>query len=81
MKLKLLIFTLFISAIIIRFFCGIYVHDEFAETNFFIKYKPTWKWKFYSPRGMSDLKFEEMSAEQKTEQKYWEEFIVGRQPL
>lgn len=65
MKSKYIVYTLVFSAIIVRFFCGVYVHDEFNEEHFFIKHKPTWKWKFYSPRGMSDLKFEEMTEKQK----------------
>jgi hypothetical protein len=65
-------FTVFLS---IRLFCGVYVHDEFAEKNFFIKHRPIWKWEFYSPLGMSDRKFEELSREKQIEQKYFYEFI------
>lgn len=83
MKSKKIIFfiLLIFSFLLIRLFLGVYVHDEFAEKSLFIKHKPTWKWKFYSPRGMSDLRVEEMTEEQKIEQKYWDEFIVGKQPL
>ena len=81
MKLKFIILVTTIFIFIVRFFCGVYVHDEFAETNFFIKHRPTWKWKFYSPQGMSDTKFEELTQEQQIEQKYWNDFIAGRQPL
>lgn len=81
MKLKITLLIICFFALIVRLFCGIYVHDEFEETHFFVKHKPTWKWKFYSPRGMSDLKLEEMTDQQKVEQKYWDEFITGKQPL
>ena len=80
-KLKLALFFVTIFALLFRLFGGIYVHDEFAEKNFFIKHRPTWKWKFSSPRGMSDLDFDDMTEEQKTEQNYWDEFIKGKQPL
>ncbi|PXY43276.1 hypothetical protein [Flavobacterium hydrophilum] len=60
-----LILALTLSA---RLFCGVYIHDEFAESHFFIKHKPTWKWEFYSPQGMSDLKFEDLSKEKQIEQ-------------
>lgn len=62
-------------SIIIRFFCGIYIHDEFGEKHFFIKHRPTWKWKFYSPIGMSDTKFEELNIEKQIEQRYFDEFV------
>ncbi|MTH16442.1 hypothetical protein [Flavobacterium sp. LC2016-01] len=76
MKKKISI-VIFISAVVltVRFFCGVYEHDEFAETNFFIKHRPTWKWKFYSPIGMSDKKIEKLSKEEQTEQKYFNEFV------
>ena len=81
MKLKIIISVLIIFALAIRLFCGVYIHDEFAETHFFIKHKPTWKWKFYSPQGMSDTKYDELTLKQQIEQKYWNEFILGRQSL
>lgn len=64
--------------VVVRLFCGVYVHDEFNETHFFIKHKPTWKWKFYSPQEMSDTKFEQLTPEQKIEQNYRNEFIPGK---
>jgi len=71
---------IFIFAIIlsIRVFCGVYVHDEFAERHFFIKHRPTWKWLFYSPIGMSDKKLGDLSEEEQIEQKYFNEFITGQ---
>jgi hypothetical protein len=76
MKKKVLIgvFT-FAVVLIVRLFSGVYVHDEFAEKHFFIKHRPTWKWKFYSPLGMSDTKVEELSEDKQTEQKYFNEFV------
>ncbi|GGE95189.1 hypothetical protein [Flavobacterium limi] len=79
MNRKISISTFILAvALNIRLFCGVYIHDEFAETHFFIKHKPTWKWKFYSPQGMSDLKFEDLSKEKQTEQKYFNEYIKDR---
>ncbi len=64
--------------LVIRLFCGVYVHDEFGEDVYFIKHKPTWKWRFYSPRGMSDLSINEMTIEQKNEQLLFDEFVGKR---
>lgn len=77
MKRKILL-VIFISVAVImtiRLFCGVYKHDEYVESYFFIKHRPTWKWEFYSPQGMSDIKFEELSKEKQTEQKYFDEFV------
>nr|WP_294787990.1 hypothetical protein [uncultured Flavobacterium sp.] len=76
MKKKISVF-IFISAIVltIRLFCGVYVHDEFAEKHFFVKHRPTWKWSFYSPIGMSDLKMQDLTQEQQIEQQYFNEFV------
>jgi hypothetical protein len=76
-KFLIILFT-FAVILIIRLFCGVYEHDEFAESYFFIKHRPTLKWKFYSPQGMSDLKFEELSKEKQNEQKYFNEFIIDQ---
>ena len=40
--------------IFLRFWVGVYADAEIGEKWLFIKYKPTWKWYFYSPLGMSD---------------------------
>ncbi|MNF89356.1 hypothetical protein D3C87_1296570 [compost metagenome] len=74
---KIIAIGIFIFAIVftIRLFCGIYIHDEFGERHFFIKHRPTWKWEFYSPLGMSDNKIEELSEENQIEQKYFNEFV------
>jgi hypothetical protein len=68
---------IFIFAIVltIRLFCGVYIHDEFLERHFFIKHRPSWKWTFYSPLGMSDKKIEQLSEENQAEQKYFNEFV------
>jgi hypothetical protein len=71
-SVAILIFTIFFT---IRFFCGIYIQDEFGEKHIFIKHRPSWKWVFYSPIGMSDNKIEELSQEEQTEQKYFNEFV------
>ncbi|KRT17106.1 hypothetical protein ASU31_05380 [Pedobacter ginsenosidimutans] len=77
MKSKIIFFISFAGiSIIFRFFCGVYVHDEFGDKELFIKHRPIWK--FYSPIGMSDIKFEDLSAEEKIEQKYFNEFVRER---
>ena len=76
-KISILV-SIFIAGLVTRLFCGVYIHDEFAEKHFFIKCRPSWKWKFYSPIGMSDLKMEDLSKEQQIEQKYFNEFIINQ---
>ncbi|KAF2515188.1 hypothetical protein [Flavobacterium foetidum] len=79
MKKKVLIVVFILSVgITTRLFVGVYEHDEFAETDFFIKHRPTWKWRFYSPIGMSDLRMEDLSKEEQTEQQYFNEFVRDR---
>ncbi|WP_264529140.1 hypothetical protein [Flavobacterium sp. N502540] len=73
-KVKIGIFT-FAIILSTRLFCGVYDHDEFAESHFFIKHRPIWKWNFYSPIGMSDKKNEELTQEEQIEQKYFNTFI------
>lgn len=67
-----------ILILLIRFFCGVYTHDEFCDDYLFVKYRPTWKWSFYSPIGMSDKKMEELSKKEQIEQKYFNEFITAQ---
>ncbi len=61
--------------ILVRLFFGVYVDDEFGEKSIFAKHRPTWKWEFYSPIGMSDLKMDDLSKEKQIEEKYYDEFI------
>jgi len=77
-KISVLILISGIGFLTIRLFCGVYEHDEFAETNVFIKHRPTWKWRFYSPIGMSDMKMEELLKEKQIEQQYFNEFITDQ---
>lgn len=71
---------IFIFAIVltIRLFCGVYLHDEYPEEYFFVKHRPTWKWRFYSPIGMSDRRIEELSKERQIEQQYFNEFVTDQ---
>ena len=62
----------------LRFFFGVYEDDEFGDDVYFIKYKPTWKWRFHSPRGMSDLNTNQMTDENKYEQMMFDEYLKGR---
>lgn len=64
--------------ILSKFWIGIYEDDEFLRKSIFIKHRPVWKTFFYSPRGMSDRKLSEMTKEQQKEQKYFDEFILGK---
>lgn len=73
-KISITIFTFFL-VLSLRFFCGVYIHDEFAEKTFFIKYRPIWKWRFFSPLGQSDLTIKELSEQEQIEQKYFNEFV------
>ncbi|AQY20977.1 hypothetical protein [Riemerella anatipestifer] len=77
-KIKFLAIIGLVFCFVVRFFCGVYEHDEFAENYYFIKHKPTWKWRFYSPRGMSDLELNQMTNEQKYEQKMFDEYVENR---
>lgn len=77
-KSLIVVFLILMFSTIIRFFCGIYIHDEFVEEHLFIKHRPTWKWKFYSPIGMSDTKFEELNIEKQIEQRYFDEFVSNQ---
>ena len=61
--------------ILVRLFFGVYVDDEFGDKSIFVKHRPTWKWEFYSPIGMSDLKMDDLSKEKQIEEKYYDEFI------
>ncbi len=69
----IIVLTLGIS---IRFYTGVYIHDEFGSKHFFIKHRPIWKWTFYSPIGMSDKNINDLSDTEKLEQKLFDEFIT-----
>lgn len=78
MQKKYLIIFLLAVIIIFRFFVGVYSHDEFGGTNLFIKHRPTWKWSFYSPIGMSDIEIKDLSTEEQKEQLLFNEFITNK---
>ena len=69
------ILTIVLFFVIVRLFFGIFVDEEFGDKTLFIKHRPTWKWKFYSPIGMSDTKIEDLSIEKQIEEKYLDEFV------
>lgn len=77
-KIKFLVIIALVVCFTVRFFCGVFEHDEFDEDVYFIKHKPTWKWRFYSPRGMSDLEFNQMTDEQRYEQTMFDEYVGKR---
>ncbi len=68
--------TFLILIILIKFWIGVYQHDEFDEKGIFIKHRPIWKTYFYSPRGMSDLKLSDMNHKEREEQLLFDEFIL-----
>lgn len=72
------LFIIIVVGIIIRLFAGKYIHDEFGETHFFVKHRPTWKWSFRSPVGQSDLKIEDLTKDDQKEQILFDEFIRKR---
>lgn len=75
--LKYLI-PIMVFLLLIRLFCGVFKDDEFNDNYFFIKKYPTFKWYFHSPRGMSDLKLNEMSKNQSFEQVMYDKYVTGR---
>lgn len=77
-KHKLTLVIGLLLCITIRLFCGVFEHDEFGDDVYFIKHKPTWKWRFRSPQGMSDLKIDQMTPAQQEEQILFDEFVGGR---
>lgn len=82
MKRKVVILLLTISILILsKFWVGIYTHDEFGGKHIFIKHRAIWQTFFYSPRGMSDMKLEDMSAERQKEQKLFDEFVLDHQTI
>jgi len=79
MKKKLLTISIILILLIIgKFWIGIYEDDEFVENHLFIKHRPIWKWKFYSPRGMSDLTLKDMSPDKRKEQLLFDEFVRSK---
>ena len=78
--MKKMLFTLCVVIIVVncRLWLGVYEHDEFDEDGLFYKHRPTLKWRFYSPRGMSDLKLEDMTPEKRKEQLLFNEFVRDR---
>ncbi len=72
------LFGLILIFIIIRLNVGLYLHDEFLEKDLFIKHRLSWKWKFYSPIGMSDQKLQDLTPEKQYEQLMFNEFVKNK---
>ena len=67
----------FLSLFTCWLFVGLVKDPEFAEYHLQMKAAPTFKVYFYSPRGMSDAKIEDLSpAEQQAEMDY-QIYILG----
>ena len=77
-KISFSVLIFIIVGIFIRLFFGIYTNPEFHGNHIFIKHRPNWHWYFYSPVGLSDMTMEDLTDEQKIEQKYWDEFVIGQ---
>lgn len=68
--------TLFIvSTFFLRLWIGVYSDAEFGENWLFVKHKPTLKWRFYSPLGMSDKTLKNLTTKQQKEEILYQEFI------
>jgi len=80
-KKKHILFMTVISFLILKFWVGIYEHDEFFHKSIFMKHRPIWKTFFYSPTGMGEYKLDEMSNDERKEQEYFDEFILGKVEL
>lgn len=77
MKRKILFATVFVLTLItLKFWTGIYDHDEFNSKHIFFKHRPIWQTKFYAPRGMSDLKISDMAPNKQKEQILFDEFVL-----
>ncbi|MFP4845816.1 hypothetical protein [Winogradskyella sp. PE311] len=63
---------------ILKFWIGVYEHDEFGSTHIFIKYRPVWKSYFYSPIGMSDSLLIQFPSEKQIEQILFNEFVSSK---
>ena len=70
MKKKLIWISLVLTASFFwgRLWMGVYSHDEFGGTHIFFKRKPIWKWSFYSPIGISDLRLEDLTPKKQKEE-------------
>jgi len=78
MKRKIIAIVLIIViGIVTRFWLGIYEHNEFYSSHIFIKHRPIWKWKFYSPIGMGELD-KLTTPEKRNEYRLFNEFIIQK---
>ncbi|MEM7375041.1 MAG: hypothetical protein AAF587_40985 [Bacteroidota bacterium] len=59
----------------IRLFVGVYEHDEYLSHHYFIKHSPTWQWYFYSPIGYQNKDLEDLSLEEKWQERAFHEFV------
>ena len=76
-KITITISLIIILAIGFRLKFGVYRHNEFVWENYlFMKHRLIWKWRFYSPIGMSDLTLNDLTEEEKKEEILFNEFII-----
>lgn len=78
MKKKAIVLSSLIVGLVSRLWLGIYQHNEFATTHLFLKHRPTWKWSFHSPVGMSDDTLHDLTKEQREEQLLFNEFVSSK---
>ncbi len=74
-KLKYWFSIVIIVVFFLKFFIGIYQHDEFSEHHIFFKHRPIWKSYFWSPIGMSDKNLDALPQNLYREELYFNEFI------
>jgi hypothetical protein len=77
-KLNIYLILAFLSLLMTWLFVGVSYDDEFFEPTLFTKYKPTFKIKFYSPIGMSDLTLKDLSPDQQLEENTFQEFVANQ---
>ena len=73
MKNKRYIAMVLIVSLFFWLFIGIYQSREFNECHFFIKYRPTFKFYFYTPIGECDSFY--LSPNDMREEAYYKEFV------
>ncbi|RKT01782.1 hypothetical protein [Chryseobacterium defluvii] len=70
------LFLAIVSIIITWLFVGLFRDDEFYKPSLFLKHQPTFKTIFCSPIGMSDLHFESLPNNERTEEIAFQEYVV-----
>jgi len=59
-------------------FTGVFLHREYQTYNLFLKFKPSFKFYFYSPVGESDRVLKSMSSGEQRNEKDYAEFVENK---